>query len=395
VSRLVFADWLSEQDDPALNERSAFIRLQHRLTQKNVPVAERTRLQARERELLERHRDRWEESFRGLVSNCEYRNGFAERVTLSVDELVHGLADLVHCTPVVRVRLRDLNASTVAAAARVRALASVRELDLNRAPLAPEVFRTLMGSPYLTRLRSLQLARTGLGDESVRALVASNAFCRLEYLNLSYTNVTVAGLIALVRAIHNRVTSGTRLFPSGDRFVPLVGVIRNRTTALRMIGLRGAPRLPTGSVPPLPETVPIRLRQALEAQIGLEVARRADLLARLHAERAGLSANFRLWVERLRAKGPRDLPHAVTALGLPDPLRRAFVQVCQRRVVWRANRMGFVPPDEDSSSEDLPRLLRFLLEMADERDDRSLVDCFLDLYMRHERGDLPEDGRTR
>ncbi|QJX00760.1 hypothetical protein [Frigoriglobus tundricola] len=336
-----------------------------------MPATDRPRLLARQRELLERHRDRWEDAFRGLISNCEYHNGFAERVTLSVDELVHGLADLVHHTPVVRVRLRDLNANTVAAAAHVQALARVRELDLNRAPLAPEVFRALIGSPHLTRLRSLQLARTGLGDNGVRALVASNVFGRLEYLNLSHTNLTVVGLIALV------------------------GAIRNRTTALRVLVLRGAPRLPPGSVLPLPQAVPIGVRQALEAQIGLELGKPVNLLARLHAERAGLSADFRRWVELLRTRGPRELPRAVTALGLPDPLRHAFVRVCQRRVVWRANRLGFVPPEEDSGSENLLRLLRLLFEMADERDERALVDHFLDLYMRYERGDLPEDGKTR
>jgi hypothetical protein len=33
--------------------------------------------------------------------------------------------------------------------------------------------------------------------------------------------------------------------------------------------------------------------------------------------------------------------------------------------------------------------------MGDEREGRALAECLLDLYRRHERGELPEDGRTR
>jgi uncharacterized protein (TIGR02996 family) len=396
LSRLVFADWLCEQDDRARNERGEFIRLQHALVEGTVPPKERPGLLARQAELLERYRDRWEESFRGLVGHCEYRNGFAERVTLSADELVHGFEELIRHAPVVRVRLRGLTAETVDAVAAAPALDRLRELDLNRAAIAPDVFRTLLGSPHLGRLRGLQLARTGVGDEGVRALVASSVFRRLKYLNLSHTDLTAAGLTTLVSAI------------------------RNRTTVLEVLVLRGAPRLSPGTLPPLPPTVPVRLRQSLQMQIGLELGPPESPLARLHASRETLSADLRRWVEWFATNKLGSFPRAVTALPLPEPVRRVFTAVCQRRLVWRAHRLGLAPPEEDRTCDDLPRLMKLLFDqaggqqervieeclvnpralkhltrVADGREGRALADCLLELWLRHERGDLPADGKTR
>ena len=378
VARLVFADWLREQDDPALAERGEFIHLQHALTEGNVRPEERKTVVARQKALLEKYRERWEAPFRGLVGNCVYRAGFAERVTLSAEQLVDNLAELAGRTPVVRVHLTGLTTDTVAVVAAVEALAGLRELDLSGTWVTSDVLREFLASPYLTRLRSLNLARTSVGDEGVRALVSSNVFRRLRYLNLSHAGVTTSGVHALVNAIYNR------------------------TTELRMLVLRGAPRLHAGTFPPVPHGLPFQLRQSLRAQIGLETAPREDAVARLYAERATLSPDLRRWVEWLRAHKPGEFRRAVKELPLPDAVKRVFTLVCQRRLVWRANRLGFVPPDEDSSSEDLPRLLKLLFDMACTTETGDLrremtfqIECLLDLYVRHERGELPADGRTR
>ncbi|MGL4549892.1 MAG: TIGR02996 domain-containing protein, partial [Gemmataceae bacterium] len=80
VSRRVYADWLEEQPDAARHERAEFLRLQF--------ARAAGALAARQRELLERHRGAWEGRFRGLIRSCEYRNGFAERVTLDGEHFV-------------------------------------------------------------------------------------------------------------------------------------------------------------------------------------------------------------------------------------------------------------------------------------------------------------------
>lgn len=375
TARLVFADWLCEQDDPARAERGEFIHLQHALASGRAPRHTRPALVARQNELLGRHREQWEAPFRELAGGCEYRNGFAERVTLRAEQLVDNFPELIERTPVVRVRLSGLTPDTVDFVAEVDALARLRELDLNRQPIEPRVLRTLLRSPHLGALRSLNLVRTGVGDEGVRALLGSHVFDRLHYLNLSHTNVSAAGLRELVSAIYHR------------------------GAALRVLVLRGAPRLPPGAFPPLPHGTPFPLRQSLQAQIGLEPAPRDDTLAQLYARRAGLSGDLRQWVEWLRAHGPTAVPRAVGALPLPDRVREAFARVCERRVVWRAERSGADLPAlllTADGSTDLAEALRVLLGMADrQKEAQALVGCLLDLYLRHERNELPADGRTR
>jgi len=377
VARLVFADWLREQDDPALNERGEFIHLQHTLTEGNVLREGLPMLVSRQKELLERHRERWEQSFRGLVKNCEYRIGFAERVTLSAEQLVDGFSELVERTPVVRVRLTGLTPDTVSFVAAVETLGRLRELDLNRLQhVSPEVLRELLASPHLGQLRSLNLARTGVGDEGVHVLVASNVFRRLRYLNLSHAGVSVSGVHALVNAIYNR------------------------TLALQMLVLCGAPRIQPGAFLPVSHGLSFRLRQSLQSQLGLELAPPQDLLEQLHANRATLSSELRWWVEWLRTHRVGELPHAMKVLPLPDPLRQVFALVCQRRIVWRAKRLGTDPPalplEADGLTDDLPETVRILMQMADDGNEaQRLRDCLLDLYLRYEHGELPADGKTR
>jgi len=376
VARLVFADWLCEQDDPGLNERGEFIRLQYALAEKHVSEDDRVRLIRRQKELLARYRERWEEPFRGLVRNCDYRGGFAERVTLTAEQLVDGFPELVERTPVVRVRLVGLTSDTVSVIAAETSLARLRELDLTSARIAPHVFREFIASPHLGRLRALNLARTGVGDEGVRALVASTVFRRLQYLNLSDAGITATGVHAMVNAIYNRSSS------------------------LQILVLRGAPRVQSGSFPPLPPGLSSRLRQSLQAQIGLDPSVPRDFLAHLHASRETLSVELRRWVEWVRAHGCAGIPLAVKLLPLPAHVRRVFAMVCQRRIVWRATRLKTVLPAiplmADGHSVDLPEMLRILIGMAQWGNEaRALVECLLDLYLRYERGELQSDGKTR
>jgi uncharacterized protein (TIGR02996 family) len=380
VSRLVFADWLCEQDDLAPRERGEFIRVQHALAGKKVPPEDRTKLIARQKALLEHYREGWEEPFRGLVGHCAYRGGFAERVSLSVEQFVDHFAKLVELTPVVRVHLSGLNADTVGVVAATESLARVRELDLSGTRATADTLREFLASPHLGRLRALNLSRTSTGDEGVRALVASPVFRRLRYLNLSNAGVSTPGVHTLVNAIYNR------------------------TPALEYLVLRGAPRIPPGTFPPVPPGLPLRLRQSLQAQLGLELGVTQNLLEQLFATRETLSPGLQQWVDWLHARKPGDFRRAVKELPLPEPLRRVFTMVCQRRVVWRANRLRLTPP-EDSNSEDLSRLLKLLFEMSlidntetmgDLRREMAFpITCLLDLYLRHDRGDLPADGRTR
>jgi uncharacterized protein (TIGR02996 family) len=393
TARLVFADWLREQDDAARTERGEFIHVQHALADGRPTGEARAALRARQAELLDRYREGWDAPFRDLVKGCEYRLGFAERVTLSVEQFVDGFAHLVERTPVVRVRLSGLTPDTVGFVAEVPALGRLAELDFNRQPVSPGVLRDLLASPHVGRLRYLNLARTGVGDAGVRALVGSPVFRRLRYLNLAHADVGPAGVSALLGAIYTR------------------------SSALEVLVLRGAPRVAPGTFAPLPHGLPLRVRQSLGSQLGLDPGLPGDLLTQLHANRETQSGEVLKWVDLLRTRGAADLPRLVASHPLPDPVRGAFTRACERRVLWRVKRLGLgsnpsalpirerrlaqaardletKPPA--GTVEHLAEIVRLLVSAVDAGTEaRALAACLLELYLRYERGDLATDGRTR
>ncbi|MGL4553701.1 MAG: hypothetical protein ACRC33_21270, partial [Gemmataceae bacterium] len=277
--------------------------------------------------------------------------------------------------PVVRVRLHGLTLDTVADIADTPALTEVRELDLQRERLTAPVLAGLLRSTHLTRLRALNLSRNELGDDGVRAVVASDVFGRLRYLNLGHVGLSSFGVRALLDAVAARPH-----------------------LALHWLKLRGAPGL-RGDSPALPSTLPLRLRQSILGSLG-HAPPRVSLLQQLVPQRTTLPADLRRWVEWLHAHRGHDLARAVTALPLPDAVRRAFAAACRRRAAWRAQRSGTaavaLPADAEASDEGLARAVAALTRLAEPGEESAaLAECLLDLYVRHLRGEMPADGRTR
>jgi uncharacterized protein (TIGR02996 family) len=378
VPRLAYADWLSEQNDPLLIDRGEFLRAQFALADITLPAEERRRLLERQETLLLAHRERWDEPFRHLALSWEYRNGFAERVTLNCEQLFVGFTDLVARAPVVRVRLRGLTPATATDLASSEGLAHLRELVLERELVTGAALAALLRSPHLARLRYLNLARNDVGDDGARALVASGAFRRLRYLNLSHTGLSRA----CVRGLLNAVALG-------------------EAPALRWLLLHGAPReAPFREYPSLPATLPLRLRQSIQNQLGLPVPPRPNLLRELAATAASLPPDLRRWVQLLQGQPAKNLPQALAQVPLPEAVHRAFAAVCSRRAVWRAHRAGKAPAafpaGVETSARELTGAVTLLIGMADPRAEAAaLADCLLDLFLRHQRGELPPDGKTR
>lgn len=370
VSRRIFADWLLEQNDPALNERGEFIQLQFALAEGAVPRERFRQTIQRQRELLERHREAWEAPIRGLTRGHEYRHGFAERVTLDAVHLVGGFQDLVQQTPVARVQLHGLHMDTVTACAEVSALSHLHELELNRQQLTTGVLQTFLASPNLTRLSGLNVSWNNLGDEGVRIVVNSRVFPQLHFLNLSHVGMTQEGLRFLLNAL-------TRL----------------ENLPLRHLVLRGAPNVSPQDLPPLPEAIAHTVRQSIEQRFDPQgrPARRSEI-RRLHLMRPTLPEELRRWVDWLHAHGALSFAAGLEQLPIPEELGQAFVAVCRRRVQWKALRFGVA----SIQGQTLVELVFHLIQNSDpEGEATALCDSFLDLYQRHLRGELPPDGRTR
>lgn len=76
--RLIYADWLEERGDP----RGEFIRLQCRLATMSADDQRRPLLEQQERELLERHQDKWLGSLRPSLARWSFRRGFLDMIAV-------------------------------------------------------------------------------------------------------------------------------------------------------------------------------------------------------------------------------------------------------------------------------------------------------------------------
>ena len=76
--RLIYADWLEERGDP----RGEFIRVQCRLARMPADDRRWPLLEQLERELLERHQDKWLGSLRPSLARWSFRRGFLDMIAV-------------------------------------------------------------------------------------------------------------------------------------------------------------------------------------------------------------------------------------------------------------------------------------------------------------------------
>src|SRR5206468_2796346 len=100
--RLVYSDYLQEQGDP----RGEFIHVQCRLARLPPDHPERTRLQVRERQLLDAHGREWEHCLGSLGIRPVFYRGFVEGLTLDAADFLERGEQLVRATPLRQVWLQ-------------------------------------------------------------------------------------------------------------------------------------------------------------------------------------------------------------------------------------------------------------------------------------------------
>jgi uncharacterized protein (TIGR02996 family) len=172
VVRLIYADWLEEQDDPASADRSAFIRVQIQLAGMTGGEPDYEETRQREQLLLRRWEQEWLGPVRPLLKGWTFRRGFVEEVTLTAPRFLAHAEVLLSREPVCRVRFLQ-------AASHIGALA---------------------GCPLLARLYSLDFSYSYLNDAAVQLLAASPYLAGLEELILDHNFIRSAGGEALTRA---------------------------------------------------------------------------------------------------------------------------------------------------------------------------------------------------
>jgi uncharacterized protein (TIGR02996 family) len=102
VPRLVYADFLEERDE---GDRAEFIRVQCERTRLPEKDQRQASLEARERELLVAHGERWVRAFGAGISRWVFRRGFLEEMTIPVASYLENRSTLSQLAPILRFQL--------------------------------------------------------------------------------------------------------------------------------------------------------------------------------------------------------------------------------------------------------------------------------------------------
>jgi uncharacterized protein (TIGR02996 family) len=196
LPRLAYADWLEEQGN---DDRAEFIRVQLRLARMAATAPEREEGQRRERELLETHADEWLKPFRKWLHEpadiliphrprWEFRRGFLERATLTVEGFGKDGKKLLDAAPVREAWFPDCEGEDLADLGEIETLRRLTALDLAGANYTDGTDE-LLYSEHLRGLRRLdffcEVHDEGMGGDVWYPLLTSESLANLQELLLS------------------------------------------------------------------------------------------------------------------------------------------------------------------------------------------------------------------
>jgi uncharacterized protein (TIGR02996 family) len=199
--RLVYADWLDEHGDA---DRAAFIRVQCALARSAADDPRRPGREAREQELLERHRAEWGGLLGESFSNLDFRRGFLYCTGFYQpprplgDEGVRRLLEDCQVAGMILMTLDncDITDGGLEALAASWQARELQELRLSGNRITARGTEALARSPYLGALKTLVLGGNRLGDAGVAALLAAPSY-RLEELDLRRNRLSEKGARSL------------------------------------------------------------------------------------------------------------------------------------------------------------------------------------------------------
>ena len=185
TSRLIYADWLEDHDDP----RGEFIRIQCQLFTNGRFHNDNQLLQDREDELLEAHEEQWIQELNVDVGrDHQFERGFVHHFEIkATDFLKHG-DSLLKATPLEWLRLPYLK-NQVQKLATDNLLQPLQGFDLTGLKVADDELPLLFKS--LKSLRRLRLCQSKVALNGVQGklLVKSPFAKQLETLDLSSSRV--------------------------------------------------------------------------------------------------------------------------------------------------------------------------------------------------------------
>jgi uncharacterized protein (TIGR02996 family) len=153
ATRLVYADWLTEQGDP----KGDFIRVQCQLEQLPIDDPQRDDLEVRQDVLLDRHRGAWVEELPKWVQDkvVRFRRGFPHCVEVTAGQFAKSGRALLKKVPLQNLRLSNLDESNTKALTAMPELARMRALELWDRSLAPADAVKFLAAPVFAGLTRL------------------------------------------------------------------------------------------------------------------------------------------------------------------------------------------------------------------------------------------------
>ena len=194
--RLIYADWLEEQGDPASLDRSTFIRAQMQLAALTGAELHFEDIRQREQTLLRRCEREWLGPVRSALKGWVFRRGFVEEVTVSAANFLEHAGALLSREPVCRVRFLRA-AAHVAALADCPLLARPCALEFSYGYLNDAAVQRLADSPHLAGLAELILDHNFIRSEGAAALARAPQLFNLALLDLRGNHIGAAARAAL------------------------------------------------------------------------------------------------------------------------------------------------------------------------------------------------------
>jgi uncharacterized protein (TIGR02996 family) len=266
---LVYSDWLTDQDDPALVSRGEFLRLES-ILKRGRPGAQRSDLEWQARQLWWDHVEDWLGPLYHAVDHFLYERGL-----LSIEVSAPGLAEMdpeelaaipawdwvrhigvrkgglttlellserprpvflvsidvgrrtIHEEPDLELSLvlglpivgglkeldlseNVLNDAACSELAHWQDAGSIRKLSLRKSRIDDDGLRTLLASPFLGGLEELDLSYNLLSDVGARELIETASLPRLSRLDLRYNAFDWHS----VAALQKRFGDGVETYPA-------------------------------------------------------------------------------------------------------------------------------------------------------------------------------------
>jgi uncharacterized protein (TIGR02996 family) len=196
VTRLVYADWLSDQGDET---RAEFIRLQVRLERLHPHDPDRPALEARGKELIAAHGNRWLGEKPSSLCDFGFRGGLVDRLVFDSNAKREDVEPLLLRHPVSDLVVQSTSILRPLACSPSLSLIRGLTVRTDLSPSGQDSLCPLLDSPWLGGLRSLALHGRGIDNHLARALAKASGLKDLRRLQLHATFLSDAGVVALLK----------------------------------------------------------------------------------------------------------------------------------------------------------------------------------------------------